>query len=204
MFKVALRIDPHYFPAQFNLGKLYEKYGEPDLGIEALEKALQINPNSSRAHYILGNLFIKKKEIISARKELQAAIQIEPEFFEAHYNLGMLYLNEGKLDRSYLELALDVFRKAARLKPGNDRIYQNMGIALSLMGDYLEAEKELVRALEINPRLWRAHRFLEFLYLEQLGQPQKAVYHLEQVKLLNPAPDQVLEETLKELGAQSG
>ena len=142
--------------------------------------------------------------MISARKELQLAIQIEPEFFEAHYNLGMIYLNEGKLDSSYLELGLEVFRKAARLKPGNDRIYQNMGISLVLMGNYLEAEKELVRALEINPRLWRTHRFLGFLYLEQLGKPQKAVYHLEQVKLLNPVPDKALEETLKKLGAQKG
>jgi len=204
LFKGALKIDPNYFPAQINLGKLYEEHGELDLGIKALEKAVQIKPNSSMTHYNLGILFLKKKEMISARKEFQAAIQIEPEFFQAQYNLGMLYLNEGKLDPSYLKFALKAFRLAAGLKPSNDRVYQNIGITLILMGEYLEAEKELVHALEINSSLWRAHRFLGFLYLEQLGQTQKALYHLEQVKRLNPSPDQVLEETVKKLEAQSG
>jgi tetratricopeptide (TPR) repeat protein len=65
-------------------------------------------------------------------------------------------------------------------KPGDARIYNNLGEALARTGKTAEAIAEFERALELNPRLHSVHNSLG-LALTAAGRPQDAIVHFEKV-----------------------
>ena len=91
-FKEAIKINPDYPKAYYNLGFALGKSGMHKEATEAYKQAIRINPNYYDAYLNLGAAYGNSgmyKEAVDAFKQ---AIRVNSKSAEAHYNLGFAYL----------------------------------------------------------------------------------------------------------------
>ena len=83
--------------------------------------------------------------------------------------VGGVHFAQGDLSR-----ALEEFRKALELDPGDVRACNNLGTALERLGDYPGAEEAYGRAVLIDPSYPVTQRNLGILQSRRLGNPDAA------------------------------
>jgi protein O-GlcNAc transferase len=76
-FDEAIRIDPNYEEALYNLAVLDEKTN-PQKAVELLEKAIQIDPDYAMAHQVLGRLAQRAKDLPRAEYHFRRSLEIDP------------------------------------------------------------------------------------------------------------------------------
>jgi FimV-like protein len=74
------------------------------------------------------------------------------------YNLGLAY---GDLDQ--LENAINAFKKALAIEPGNLNVRYDMSRLYVAMGDFKEARDQLQQILKIDPSYPEARELLDSL-----------------------------------------
>jgi serine/threonine protein kinase len=106
---------------------------------------------------------------------------------------------EAHADSRYQE-ALDYFRRAVQLAPDNYQIRRNYGATLLTLRRYDEAERELNRAVEIDPTRPAAYANLGRLHIER-GDTTRAVTAWETFLARNPtaAERRTVESYLREI-----
>jgi Flp pilus assembly protein TadD len=95
---------------------------------------------------------IKGNDMANAKDKLEELLQVHPDYALAHNDLGVLYDNGGEMDR-----ALEHFRKAVRLEPGNitflknlaDLYYIELGQLEEALGIYVDILKAHPNDIEI-------------------------------------------------------
>ena len=68
----AVKLDPSYADARFELGLFYEDEKQDAKAIQEYELAIKLRPDLSKAHYHLGRLYQKNGQPARAQKELDA------------------------------------------------------------------------------------------------------------------------------------
>ncbi len=111
-YKKALRIDPNFAEAHFNLGVAYQEKGNLKKAIAEYQKTVQIYPNYLEAHNNLGILYFRKGMLDQALAEYQKTIEIKPDYAKGYYNIGSVYREEKKTDE-----AITAFQKALEVYP---------------------------------------------------------------------------------------
>jgi len=144
-----------------------------------------------------------------------------------HNSLGLFYQREGRLDEaigefrkamdygesaliSYnlgrafylkkdMEPAIQYYRKAARLEPGNARYHFHLGQSLLESGRKKEAFTEFREAVRLDPKVHPLASYnLAFLYLTQ-GEREKAAKFMQQYLRMEPGDKDAL-ETFRRFG----
>jgi len=111
-YKEALRINPNFAEAHFNLGVAYQEKGNHKEAIAEYQKTLQIYPNYLEAHNNLGILYFRKGMLDQALVEYQKTIEIKPDYAKGYYNIGSVYREKKKTDE-----AITSFQKALEINP---------------------------------------------------------------------------------------
>ena len=86
--KQAVKINPDYAKAHYNLGLAYGNLGMHKEEIEAYKQAIRIDPDYAKAHNNLGLAYGKSGKYKEAIEAFKQAIRINPDNTEAHYYLG--------------------------------------------------------------------------------------------------------------------
>ena len=87
-------------------------------------------------------------------------------------------------ERKYKE-CIDAFSNVLETEPDNADVYNNMGVAYSCVGDKEQAEKMLIKSIELDPQLAQAYINLSDLYYKSgdlasaVGTLQKGSYELQ-------------------------
>jgi tetratricopeptide (TPR) repeat protein len=154
-YETALRINPNFVEAHFNLGNALIR--QPDRsaeGIDELQAALRLRPNYPEAHNALGNALARLPGRTSdAVVEFQIAIGERPAYVAAHGNLGNALLHlPGRLDDAIRE-----DRIVIALAPELAEAHYNLANALLISGRAPEAVSEYEAALKIRPEFAEAH-----------------------------------------------
>ncbi|HUT95043.1 MAG TPA: tetratricopeptide repeat protein [Thermoguttaceae bacterium] len=90
LYPDALKIEPDYWPAHYELGRLFlEKYNQADAAAE-LSAALELNPNAAEVHVALSRLALQNREVDKAQTSLERALQINPNLPSIHLVLADL------------------------------------------------------------------------------------------------------------------
>lgn len=76
-FEEAIRIDPDYEEALYNLAALDEKTN-PQRSVELLERAIQIDPDYAIAHQVLGRLSQRANDLPRAEYHFRRSLEIDP------------------------------------------------------------------------------------------------------------------------------
>lgn len=159
-FEQAVREEPKFAEAYFNIGYCHDELGEHQKAVNAFKKAIQLKPDFIEAYYNLGIAFDELKQFQESIVAYSKAAELKPDFFEAFFNLGVAL---GKVDRH--QEAVNNFKEAIRISPDDAEAHLNLGIAYGHLNLYQEALEALKQAIRINPDDPQAHFSMGIVYL---------------------------------------
>ncbi|MGB8012218.1 MAG: hypothetical protein WCF68_11425 [Terriglobales bacterium] len=110
-FEEAIRIDPDYEEALYNLANLEEEMN-PRRSICLLERAIQIDPDYASAHQVLGRLYQKAKDLVRAEYHFRRTLEIDPADYWSNMYMANLLAIQGRNDA-----AEETYRFAVNLHP---------------------------------------------------------------------------------------
>ncbi len=166
--------------------------GQLNEAIRELARAVSLDARLAEAHNLLAVAYDRKGLHERARESFERALDRETDA-QTLNNLGYsLYLNGN------YRAAVERLKRAAKLAPTDERIWNNLALAQCRLGKYDDAYKSFARAGgEYNGRLNVA------AILERAGRDEQAIEHYEAARRLQPASDLVLRR-LVELYARNG
>src|SRR5579864_3487357 len=106
-FRNALKIDPKYTEAYFQLAQADLGQRDGRGAVTELQKAIEIDPNRVDARIMRGNIFLvaaaleKKPEYYSnAEEDANSILKQDPQNSQAHHLLGSAFAGEKKYDQA--------------------------------------------------------------------------------------------------------
>jgi Tfp pilus assembly protein PilF len=139
---------PHI--ALYNLGRVQEKKGEPELALQKYEEALKLQPDYGLAHYRKGQILEFLKRGDEARRSYGRAVQYAPDLVDAHLRYGIMSYLAGEL-----EVALYSLSKVVKLSPHSDealeakRYLQRLGALTTSQAETAPADFSQPHQLEV-------------------------------------------------------
>ena len=83
LYPASLRIEPAYWPAHYEAGRLFlKKYNQRDAARE-FQAALALNPNAAEVHAAMARLALDYRDVRQAETSLRRALEINPKLLEA-------------------------------------------------------------------------------------------------------------------------
>jgi len=135
-FNKAIALNPRYFLAYFELGRMYYVWSHYYKAIDPLKKAIEINP-SFPAYMNLGMNCNKGGMHDEAKEALRKAVEIAPNSAVAHHELGFSIMITSFNDKERQREAADHFHKALIIQPSYNQSAYHLGVTLALhLNDY--------------------------------------------------------------------
>ena len=135
----AYALDPiHYGISLLLLAKAHHATGQMEKAGEVYAQCLKLNRDDPRVLFEVANFNRDIGQLKTARKLFMEVLKQDPKHVLATYNLGGVYLKLGEEQTSF-----ELFKKAARLNPHNEAIFEQMG-KLALTGFHSEEIAGLV------------------------------------------------------------
>src|SRR5262249_7273837 len=106
-------------------GRLYLERGRPDLALQAVSEVRDEAPGGGEAMAVAGLSLIRLGEYRGARLTLERALRLQPNQFDTAMGLAQLNLALGNGQRG-----VEVLQSAARLRPGEFRVWLTLAKAL--------------------------------------------------------------------------
>ena len=113
--------------------------------------------------------FAKAGRIAEAEAAYSEVLSSHPDNIEAIAFLAQCLLKKGKPGE-----AVDAFRRACVLDPGNAQVLKNLGLACEAMGDMAGAKAAYEASVELQPDFYQSRLHLAALY-ERMGLSYQAV-----------------------------
>jgi eukaryotic-like serine/threonine-protein kinase len=165
----------------------YDKPGNLDLAVAALESAAQTDPRFALAYAELGETFRLKNQvdpnpkwIEEASRNLERAAQLDDRLPATYISLGQLHSSLTQYD-----LALEEFQKALQINPRDPDALSGIAGLYEHMGRLADAEATYKRAISLRPDYWDGYNSLGNFYDRQ-GRYQDAIAQYRRVIQLTP------------------
>jgi tetratricopeptide (TPR) repeat protein len=142
----ALEIDPENYLASLTVARLHLAEGRISEAENVYRKLLQLHPEDAAVEVGLSSVLIRTNRHDEAYVRLSNAVRIDKHDSFARFLLGFVCLQ-----RSDPRCALNEFRAASKLDLRNPDIYHAIGVAYTLLGQHLRAEKAFKTALALAP-----------------------------------------------------
>ena len=157
-----LRQFPKKTIKEFKKGVDAEKHGGIDESIRHYEKAIAYSPDFYPAHNNLGSAFLAQRHFAEAQGQFEAAIKDSENDAEARFNLANVLL----LTRRYDDAAVEI-QEGFKRQPVSAFGQFLQGSLYSHTDQPELAEKSLITALNLDPKMSQAYLQLVNLYLQQ-------------------------------------
>jgi len=141
-----------------------------DSALERVNKQVKLSPSKPELYEILGMVYGSGKEIKKAETAYMKAIEIDPKLVSAYLGLAQVYGAAQKIDQ-----AMEKVDEALRLDPKNTGALMLSGVLLQQKNDTLKAQQAFEAVLAINPSFAPAANNLAYIYLDTLGDLEKAL-----------------------------
>lgn len=223
--RVAER-QPRNVEVLLRIAEINTSLKRPKETIESYEKAIALDPHYYETYQELGVFYSDRGEYVRAAEQFRNAIARAPRFHEAYTNLGAT-LNQLGRDEEAIQMlqeslkiketaralnnlaaimayqkrdavAVDLYKKAYALDPGNYIFPLNLGDSSRRLGreaesrDYYQRGSELaLKALQDNPHLARARAFVGY-FAARLGDRRRGQQEIEQALQFDPGDKGVI------------
>jgi Tfp pilus assembly protein PilF len=170
-FRLAIKVDPNYALAYFNLGVLLDELGRMDEAEKQYRLAIKSDPNDAVTYFNLGALLAKLGRKDEAENQYRLAIKFDPDEVAARNNYANLLREKGRFGEAENEI-----RIALDNDPFDPYSLGTLGDILADEGWLDESEREYKRALEHSDKMDNSakseiHNNLGWVYA------QKKLYH---------------------------
>ena len=160
IYQKVITLNPNNPKPYLNLGILYCKNQKWDQvnNYLILAKDLASGNTKSKILYYSGLAYLNLNDTLNSRKNLEEAILIKPDYILPRVQLALTSTNTDK--------QIDELKKVIQLKPNYATAYYHLGIIYRKMGDGLNAESNLKKAVKLNPKNEELQIFLAEYYLD--------------------------------------
>jgi len=100
----------------------------------------------ARVHLSLAQVYEKKNALREAEEAYENALREDPHLVPALLGLARVYQQTGRPDA-----ALELYEQLVQRAPENPSVWNDMGLCYRNLGDLVEAERCLRRAVELDP-----------------------------------------------------
>ena len=145
-------------------------------GVEIAVKYLKENPDNHRAMLFLSYFYVHLRKFGEALSIIKKVIRLHQkdkgELAKAYIAMGFLYQEKGNY-----KVAERWYRKALKMGPDNPAHYQYVGEALSLQGDFSEAEKYFNAVLNMETTAVKEQAYYELGFIRKTqGKYKEALF----------------------------
>jgi eukaryotic-like serine/threonine-protein kinase len=147
----------------------YDKPGNLDNAITALNDALKLDPQFALGFASLGEAYRLRNQVDPNQKwvdqalaNLDQAVTVDNRLPAPYVSLGRLHSTLGKSD-----LALQEFQKALAINPRDPDAIMGVAAAYERMGRVADAERSFKKAIDLRPDYWDGYNSLGFFYYRQ-------------------------------------
>jgi protein O-mannosyl-transferase len=182
-YKAALKINPGYATALYNLGTVCENKGRMDEAIGYYLKALKVKPKYFDALNNIGMVFYHQGKYNKAVLYFKKALKTNPKKTNARLNLANVLFLQSKPDEAVSE-----YQKILQTDSKNAAAHYDLGYVLSSQNKLDEAVHHYNETLKIDPKYSKAHYGLANILMRQ-GKMKQAVFRY--AKAIEFKPDYV-------------
>jgi predicted O-linked N-acetylglucosamine transferase (SPINDLY family) len=154
----ALALAPQHAGALNNLGSLLDARGDYHGAADCFAKAIVQKPDYARAWLNQSAALLAIHQLDRAESSARRAVALAPQWADAQFVLGNVLSEAGRK-----AAALDAWREAARLAPGNAQYHYQFALALDSLSDFPAALHEYDICLQAAPEFWPALSQLTYL-----------------------------------------
>ena len=158
---------------EFDKGVEADHQGKTDDAIQHYLKALTYSPNYYPAHNNLGSAYLARQNFDGAQAEFEAALKANQNDVEAYFNLANVLL----LTHRYPEAGHQI-EDGLQRRPDSAFGHFLQGRLYSLTAKPDLAEKSLLSAIQLDPKMSQCYLQLVNLYVQQKRTPE-AIGELE-------------------------
>lgn len=177
----VIKEDPGIMEARHVRANIYLQLDRAEDAIEECKEALSLDSEYGAAVFTLAQAYKKLKKFEEAIAGFNRLVQLDPRDPKPHVNLGEIYIDIKDFDK-----AISHLQQAIAIDPEHSSLAHNLLGAAFLEKKMLEpAEKELLKALEMRPRIPDAHYNLGLLY-EEKGDLNRAVQEYKKEIEIHP------------------
>ena len=179
-FNLALKINPNYSEAYFNLGNSYRECSELNLALNNYDKAIALNNNFHEAFNNKGDTLEKLSHFADAIQCYDEAISLNPFFAAAYCNRGNAYFKLNKIHESISD-----YKKAISIDPNLYIAYSNLGNSQRILKEYGNAIINCDTGIKLNPNFADAYLHKANILCEQ-RKFDEAIFYYDQAIEKNP------------------
>lgn len=166
------------FPqVHFFLGNLAEQKGQVNDAVGHFEKSVAVNKNYLPARMALAEIYLKTGKLADSRQQVQKILAVAPGNATARLLKTSLDIAAKNYDDAGQELL-----SLEKEHPDSPTVQRQLGVYYQVRGKNAEAEKSLMRALELAPNAEQNFQALAGFYLRS-KQPEKVI------QMVNRVPD---------------
>lgn len=151
-------------------------------------KAIELIGKPEKRHwglfYSRGVAYERTKQWAKAEPDFRKSLELDPEQAVTLNYLGYSWLDQGV----NVQEAMELIRKAVKLRPNDGYIIDSLGWGYYLLKDYNTALKHLERAVELRPEDPTLNDHLGDVYW-QVGRKLEAQFQWSQALTLDPEPE---------------
>lgn len=142
--------NPKAAEANAELGKNYMQRGDYEIALGKFKKAISYNSKSVNSHHYIAELYRRLNQPDKADEHFNLAIEYSSNDSALHNNYGVYLCGEQRLDDAMVQFDKVLKNPVYRFP---EHVYENIGLCLVQNSQLELAEKNLRKALTINPKL---------------------------------------------------
>jgi tetratricopeptide (TPR) repeat protein len=158
-FRNALRLDPRFVEAYYQLAQADLARHDWSAAYEYLEKAIELDPSRLDARLDRGRLYLAAREFDKAEDEANVILKQDSRYVAAYQLLGAALVGEQKPGQ-----ALAAFSRVIDLLPNNSSAYVNLALIEISLHRYDDAEQHFKKAVAVDPQSIQAYNDLANFY----------------------------------------
>ena len=134
-------------------------FSQSDISIEELTVLIDKDTTNVQLYIKRGDVYFKKRSFFDAAEDYTTAIELNPENDQAYFGRGMALARQGMITEGISDLSIFIKRN-----PNSSLAYTKRGVRYMWLQDFENAEKDLIKALVLEPENAEAHDDLGVIY----------------------------------------
>lgn len=157
----AVKIDPRFSDAHYQLAQCYLKLGFTGQAYAELLKAIDAEPHHWKAQIDLGYLLFAAHQFDQAQQKANLVLADEPSNADAHALMANITAAQGHIDQALVEM-----KKSVELAPGESK-FLNLALLEEGARQPAAAEEDYKKAISSSPKSARPLSALGGFYMRQ-------------------------------------